>query len=137
MFSNIPINLLSETQLGGCTALSCVLGRRREEREGGGVDICSNKEGNQQCAHIHVVTHTHTCTHTRTQAGFDVAAAYISSLVGLYVDFRECVCRKCTDPQMTRYCLYICKQWCATAEPTCSLFLFLTLTLTLVFIPTL
>lgn len=32
MFSNIPINLLSETQLGGCTALSCILGRRSEQR---------------------------------------------------------------------------------------------------------
>lgn len=36
MFSNIPINLLSETQLGGCNALSCVLGRRREK---GGVEM--------------------------------------------------------------------------------------------------
>lgn len=45
MFSNIPINLLSETQLGGCNALSCVLGRRRE-KGGSRDDICSNKEGN-------------------------------------------------------------------------------------------
>lgn len=52
MFSNIPINLLSETQLGGCNALSCVLGRRREKGgwgeggKGSRDDICSNKEGN-------------------------------------------------------------------------------------------
>lgn len=89
MFSNIPINLLSETQLGGCTALSCVLGRRRQKREKkrrgeSRVDICFNKEGNLSeppcCAHT--CSYTHACTHIRTHAGLIWLHSDISSLVG-------------------------------------------------------
>ncbi len=69
MFSNIPINLLSETQLGGCTALSCVLGRRREERGRVELTFVPTRRGisvNRQSAHIHVVTHMHARTYGHT-----------------------------------------------------------------------
>lgn len=73
MFSNIPINLLSETQLGVCTALSCVLGRRG----GGGVELtsCSNKEEIERVVVLH--TRSHMWTHATAQ--------YIVGLVGLCV----------------------------------------------------
>lgn len=81
MFSNIPINLLSETQLGGCTALSCVLGRRREERGRGELTFVPTRRGisvNHQSVYMHMDTHW-----------FGVTTEYISSLVGLYVDFQS------------------------------------------------
>lgn len=73
MFSNIPINLLSETQLGGCTRYPVFWGGegRRVGRRGwgggaGSADICSNKEGNvcepADCAHKPTNTHTHSAT---------------------------------------------------------------------------
>lgn len=103
MFSNIPINLLSETQLGGCTALSCVLGRRREEREIEELTFVPTRRGmsvNQHSVLIHVVTHIHA---HKDIPWLVVATQYISSLVGFYVDFRSvcvCVCLCCTDSQM-------------------------------------
>lgn len=67
MFSNIPINLLSETQLGGCTALSCVLGRRREARGRAELTFVPTRKGmtvNQPSALTNVVTHARTHTHS-------------------------------------------------------------------------
>lgn len=115
MFSNIPINLLSETQLGGCTALSCVLGRRREERGRGELTFVPTRRGN--VCEPTVCAHTHSYTHLDTH-WLDVATEYISSLVGLYVDFRSV--RACTaiDSQMTSSVYASVKQWCAAAEPT-------------------
>lgn len=64
MFSNIPINLLSETQLGGCTTLSCVLGRRgereEEDREGGVVELTfvpTRREINTLWCYTHAYSH--------------------------------------------------------------------------------
>ena len=62
-----------------------------EERREGRVELTfvPTRRGisvNQQSVHIHVVTHTYMCAHMDTH-WFDVATEYISSLVGLYVDF--------------------------------------------------
>lgn len=89
MFSNIPINLLSETQLGGCTALSCVLGRRREARGRAELTFVPTRKGMTEpavCAHKPSNTHAHTHTHSDTN-WLDVAVQHVSSLVGLCVDF--------------------------------------------------
>lgn len=96
MFSNIPINLLSKTQLGGCTTLSCVLGRRREERgrrrsRRGRVELTFVPTRRGVCE---PTVCAHTCSYTRAcllicdSHWFDVATEYISSLVGFYVDVR-------------------------------------------------
>lgn len=102
MFSNIPINLLSETQLGGCTALSCVLGRRREAVGGGGrVDICSNKEGNvcepAVCAHRRSNAHTR----SRPVTGWMWRCSTLAHLLGCVLILGLC----CKGSQRGQRCL--------------------------------
>lgn len=128
MFSNIPINLLSETQLGGCTALSCVLGRRREERGRGELTFVPTRRGNvcepTVCAHWH--SYTHTCTHIWTLTGLMWRQSTLAHLLVCMLILGVCVPvlhRLPNDQQ----CLCICQTVVCRCRAHSSLLSFLIL----------
>lgn len=90
MFSNILINLLSETQLGGCIALSCVLGRRGEGGggEGGGVvelTFVPTRRG------INTLwCYTHGCSHIWTHTGLMWLQRVLADSLVCMFTFGEC-----------------------------------------------
>lgn len=116
MFSNIPINLLSETQLGGCTALSCVLGRRREERgkrrRRGRAELTfvpTRRESVCEptvCAHT--CSYTHACMHIRKSTGLMWLQSTLAHLLVCMLMFgvwTPALHRSIND----QYCLWICQ----------------------------